>query len=705
MLAPLTLTSFGKGEALHQLLFGSLIIRQRKFQEERMTQYRNLGGFYSSTSLTHKSGRFSRLAKAAVAVSLLAAPMSAAHAQSSGEIVGQTSNIADKVKDINDTIETLTGENTTKALQGLKRLAGAISDVAPYLGFLSAVMELSTIGQPSDLDIILKEFEKTNGKIDNLSAKLDTATMTIINKVDVANQKESVEGYRILIEGARRELETFRKMGSNPNTSNVKNVQGNLFTNTSVAASRKCTAGLLEQVAAANFGDIREIAGIGHYMLDAMNEARLLSGSYHVLNTTLNNDRNLSSDEIEAEARVVMKDHDTLINGCTQALSLVLNKYSKPGQRMDSALAYLKDNLETLKTADSLVKTLDARYPYHNWVAVKYDGVRGFDNHYAIGGGNVRLILPEGTRDWNVLLTFYDKDAEFDNQGFKVGDCQYAFSRLERGLITTDQPSRYGTNSGWPSGDLSQVYTAFKNWCGKPALAGTWLARNYNGAPDFAASDPSSVTTEIFPVNNPSSNPAVYYNFSNYGNYLVMLNPMTGAKSTFAAQRAATANQAAADARQAAPNAAPPGSLAWIVAQNNIAAYSAEIDFCHSSLQDTATANNITVEFMSGNAAVGSQVISGSASDCGVFSKGYLTATATVVGKNVDGIRVSTDGNDGMYIDQVKAYKNGSLFIWEGRDNGGGWCLSTDVNDYTGGWEAVTSGVCAKTQYFNNRAN
>lgn len=133
------------------------------------------------------------------------------------------------------------------------------------------------------------------------------------------------------------------------------------------------------------------------------------------------------------------------------------------------------------------------------------------------------------------------------------------------------------------------------------------------------------------------------------------------------------------------------------------AAYLARVDFCHSSLSDTATSSNITIEFMKQGRAVASKTINGSVSDCGTFSKGYLETTINtpVV---LDGVRVSTDGGDGMFIDQVEVWRDNIKVFWDGRNNGGGWCLSTDANDHIGGWEGATSG-CQKSISFSNLAN
>jgi hypothetical protein len=53
-----------------------------------------------------------------------------------------------------------------------------------------------------------------------------------------------------------------------------------------------------------------------------------------------------------------------------------------------------------------------------------------------------------------------------------------------------------------------------------------------------------------------------------------------------------------------------------------------------------------------------------------------------------------------MFIDQVTLYKGNDVVIWEGRNGGNGWCLSTDPNDYVGGWESNVSGSCQSSYSF-----
>lgn len=133
------------------------------------------------------------------------------------------------------------------------------------------------------------------------------------------------------------------------------------------------------------------------------------------------------------------------------------------------------------------------------------------------------------------------------------------------------------------------------------------------------------------------------------------------------------------------------------------ATYRANLDFCHSDLRDTATAENITIEFLANGERVGTQVVKGNTSDCGTFSRGYLE-TSIATKKIVNAIRVSTSGGDAMYVDQARLFRNGQVIVWDGRDNGSGWCLSTDVNDFQGGWEKNVAGACRRSYTFASPA-
>ncbi|MBY0393469.1 MAG: hypothetical protein K2Q27_09400 [Novosphingobium sp.] len=134
------------------------------------------------------------------------------------------------------------------------------------------------------------------------------------------------------------------------------------------------------------------------------------------------------------------------------------------------------------------------------------------------------------------------------------------------------------------------------------------------------------------------------------------------------------------------------------------AAYRARIDFCHSAVTDTNTSGNITIDFMKQGAAVASKTINGAVSDCGTFSKGYLETTINTP-VAIDAVRVNTDSGDAMFIDQVEVWRDDIKVFWDGRNDGKGWCISTDPEDFRGGWEDVVSTSCQRSWVFNNLAN
>lgn len=134
-----------------------------------------------------------------------------------------------------------------------------------------------------------------------------------------------------------------------------------------------------------------------------------------------------------------------------------------------------------------------------------------------------------------------------------------------------------------------------------------------------------------------------------------------------------------------------------------------KLDYCHSDLSDTNTGNTITIELWSeiaGRAPVlaKSGTIRG-ISGCSVFGapasldERYLF---TGVNSPVTHVILKTNGGDALFIDQIKVSESSKEIIWEGRTNGGGWCLSTDANDYQGGWESAVSS-CSSEVRFNRQ--
>jgi len=124
--------------------------------------------------------------------------------------------------------------------------------------------------------------------------------------------------------------------------------------------------------------------------------------------------------------------------------------------------------------------------------------------------------------------------------------------------------------------------------------------------------------------------------------------------------------------------------------------YKVNVDYCISGLTDTPSASNITVDFLSNGKLVNRQKLQNAASGCAA----EVETTATDI---ITAVRINTDGGDAMLIDQVQVYRDGRKIFWDGRENGGGYCLSTDAGDTAGGWEAVASG-CSKSFTFSNPA-
>jgi len=122
-----------------------------------------------------------------------------------------------------------------------------------------------------------------------------------------------------------------------------------------------------------------------------------------------------------------------------------------------------------------------------------------------------------------------------------------------------------------------------------------------------------------------------------------------------------------------------------------------EIDACHSDLSDTETGNRITVEFWAGNQKVAGKYKDGVSSGCKVWEGN--TSFSIKTNRNVTHVTVKTNGSDGFYIDELFLYKGGELKKHEGRDNGSGWCLSTDPGDANGAWKGKVAGSTCRSSY------
>ncbi|WP_448657370.1 hypothetical protein ACPVPU_07845 [Sphingomonas sp. CJ99] len=129
------------------------------------------------------------------------------------------------------------------------------------------------------------------------------------------------------------------------------------------------------------------------------------------------------------------------------------------------------------------------------------------------------------------------------------------------------------------------------------------------------------------------------------------------------------------------------------------------IDYCHSALSDTGTADALVVTF----AFTGADRLyerrvqgTGSCSVLGAPVSSDLKVEVTSV-RELAAVIIENTGGDALFIDEVEVFRDGRKILWDGRDNGGGWCLSTDTNDHLGGWESVVGG-CQSARTFNTPA-
>jgi len=121
--------------------------------------------------------------------------------------------------------------------------------------------------------------------------------------------------------------------------------------------------------------------------------------------------------------------------------------------------------------------------------------------------------------------------------------------------------------------------------------------------------------------------------------------------------------------------------------------YKVAIDACHSSLSNEGTKNKITIEFWNNSQLVGTKSKNGVPVNCSKSDEMFILMST----QNVTHIIVKTNGSDGFYIDEIRLYKALKLQKHHGRDNGGGWCLSTDANDANGSWKGKVSGNTCKS--------
>lgn len=128
--------------------------------------------------------------------------------------------------------------------------------------------------------------------------------------------------------------------------------------------------------------------------------------------------------------------------------------------------------------------------------------------------------------------------------------------------------------------------------------------------------------------------------------------------------------------------------------------YSLKLDVCHSDLENEGTKNQIKVEFLRGNTVVRTHVKNGVSANCYSFDEEFSCLTKDII----TAARVTTNGDDGFYIDEASLFIDGDKQRQHGGDDGGGWCLSTDPSDSQRSWKGKCSGTgnsCWKSVTFD----
>ncbi|MEM7491902.1 MAG: hypothetical protein AAF296_00885 [Pseudomonadota bacterium] len=111
------------------------------------------------------------------------------------------------------------------------------------------------------------------------------------------------------------------------------------------------------------------------------------------------------------------------------------------------------------------------------------------------------------------------------------------------------------------------------------------------------------------------------------------------------------------------------------------------IDCNHSGIDNEDTSNRITVHFYSGNRHVGSRYKNGVRCP----SIGADPSFNIQSEWQITHIEVSTNGDNAFYIDELRIFQNNKKIEHAGKDNGRGWCLSTDTGDGNGSWKNFVS--------------
>ncbi|MCF2948530.1 hypothetical protein L0668_10465 [Paraglaciecola aquimarina] len=121
--------------------------------------------------------------------------------------------------------------------------------------------------------------------------------------------------------------------------------------------------------------------------------------------------------------------------------------------------------------------------------------------------------------------------------------------------------------------------------------------------------------------------------------------------------------------------------------------YRVSLDCFHNDLKNEGTNGSITASLVIGIKKVSSSTVN--APPCKNNSPLLFNLTGPSQGVKLE---LRTNSDNAFFIDAVSVTKNGRV-KYSGKNNGRGWCLSTDRNDVNGGWKNHVSN-CKSTHIF-----
>lgn len=143
-------------------------------------------------------------------------------------------------------------------------------------------------------------------------------------------------------------------------------------------------------------------------------------------------------------------------------------------------------------------------------------------------------------------------------------------------------------------------------------------------------------------------------------------------------------------------------SLATLMAnaQATMYSYRLEIDICHSSINSEGTNNNVTILFKNGRKTK-KTVISKLKATCEGENINIKMRTPSYITEVV----IVNNEDDALCIDMLTLYrsskgKSEEVIRTHGKNDGGGWCFSSDPNDGLGEWKD-NCGNCRRSHSFD----